>query len=121
MKKINLVIMALFFLAVGSISAQTASKDYFVGKWSVLAVGTPGGDSKLVVDLKRIKGKLTGVIFSEGEKPKEIIETEEQSNSVKVYFRHNLFKVNLLLVKKDDNNVNGSLMSKYKSKGLRIK
>lgn len=50
MKKISLVLVLFFFIATCSVNAQTAGKDYFVGKWSVIAVGTPGGSSKMVVD-----------------------------------------------------------------------
>lgn len=47
MKKVNLVLvgMSFFLLAIG-VSAQTkTSGEYFVGKWSLLVVGTPEGDA----------------------------------------------------------------------------
>jgi hypothetical protein len=121
MKKVSLVFVVILFLATGFVNAQTASKDYFVGKWSVLAVGTPGGNSKMVVDLKRVNGKLEGKILREDKDPVEISKVEETPTSIKVYFRHLFYKVTLQLTKKDDVHTDGILMGKYKSTGVRLK
>ena len=121
MKKISLVLVLFFFIATCSVNAQTAGKDYFVGKWSVIAVGTPGGSSKMVVDLKRVNGKLEGKILREDKDPVEISKVDETPTSIKVYFRHLFYKVTLQLTKKDDTHTDGILMSKYKSTGIRLK
>jgi hypothetical protein len=107
-------------LSIVVIKAQKVHKDYFVGKWEVVCVGTPGGDSKMIVSLVRKNGKLEGTVTPVGKEPKEIIEVEEMQNAVKVYFRHNLFKVNLLLDRKDDNHTSGFLMGKFQAKSVRL-
>jgi len=48
MKKINLILVISMLLASFSVNAA-GQKDYFIGKWSVDCIGTPGGDSKMIV------------------------------------------------------------------------
>ena len=120
MKKVNFILVAFILLVSLSLNAQNRHTDFFVGKWDVIAVGTPGGDSKLIVSLARKDGKLEGVIIRSGQDPTEISKVEETKDAVKVYFRHNIIKVNLSLVKKDENHSTGSLMGKYPAKGTRI-
>lgn len=120
MRKVNLILVAFILLVSITIKAQTPHTDYFVGKWEVVAVGTPGGNSKLTVNLTRKNGKLEGNILSANEDPITISKVEETTNSVKVYFRRNFFKINLALVKKDDTHTLGSLMDKYKATGVRL-
>ena len=85
-----------------------------------MAVGTPGGDSKLIVNLSRRNGKLEGTIIRPDKNPTAISKVEETTTSVKVYFRHLFYKVKLSLEKRDDNHVVGSLMDKYKASGVRM-
>jgi hypothetical protein len=120
MKKVNFIVVAFFLLVSLSLNAQNRHSDFFVGKWDITAVGTPGGDSKLIVNLARKNGKLEGVVIRSGQDPTEISKVEETKDAVKVYFRHNIIKVNLSLVKKDVNHSTGSLMGKYPAKGTRI-
>ncbi len=120
MEKAKIILATLIFFVSISISAQTEHKDYFVGKWNVVAVGTPSGDSKLIVNLSRKNGKLEGTIIRTGQDPKEISKVEEAPNSVKVYFRHLFYKVKLTLIEKDETHVTGSLMDKYKASGVRL-
>jgi hypothetical protein len=120
MKKIKIISAILVLFVSLSMSAQTEHKDYFVGKWNVVAVGTPSGDSKMIVSLSRKNGKLEGTIIRSGLDPKEISKVEETPNSVKVYFRHLFYRVKLTLVEKDENHVAGSLMDKYKASGVRL-
>lgn len=119
MKKINLILVISMLLASFSVNAAR-QKDYFVGKWSVDCIGTPGGDSKMIVKLIRKAGKLEGTVTPLGKEAKEIIEVEEMKNTVKVYFRHSLFKVDLLLKKKDDNHSTGFLMGTFQATGVRL-
>lgn len=121
MKKVSLVFVVFLFIASCFAKAQSAGKDYFVGKWYVIAVGTPGGNSKMVVDLKRVNGKLEGEILRDDKDPVEISKVEETPTSINVYFRHLFYKITLKLTKKDDAHTEGMLMSKYKSTGVRMK
>lgn len=110
MKKVISILSAIIILLSLPLKAKNKHKDYFVGKWNVVCEGTPGGDSKMIVSLVRKDGKLVGTVTPSGKEPKEIVEIEELKNAVKVYFRHNLFKVNLLLERGDENHTTGSLM-----------
>ncbi len=121
MRKVILILGVFMLLVSMTVKAQSGRKDYFVGKWDVLCVGTPGGDSKMIVNLVRKNGKLQGAILREGQDPAEISEIEEMKNAVKVYFYHKLFKVNLLLEKKDDAHCFGLLMGHFQAKSVRLK
>ena len=120
MKKVNLIIIVFTLFVSLTVEAQNTHQDYFAGKWNVVAVGTPGGDSKLIVNLSIRNGKLKGTIIRSGKEPAEISKVEETTNSVNVYFRHLFYKVKLSMVKRDDNHVVGSMMDKYKASGVRM-
>lgn len=129
------VFFAGLFLLVFSFfqaGAQTASKtdtakasksDYFVGKWSVIAEGTPNGDSKFIVNLQRKDGKLAGTIETNepGKPATPIDKVEEKEKSITINFVGGGYDVFLLLEKKDDDHVTGSLMDMFDAKGERIK
>jgi hypothetical protein len=120
MKKLRLIV-SILFLCLSVVVYSQEHKDYFVGKWSVVAAGTPNGDSKMIIDLKRINGKLQGLILREGKDPKEISKVEETPNTVRVYFKHLFYNVKIQLSTKDENHTVGSLMDKYKTTGVRLK
>lgn len=116
------IILMLF--SFFSADAQTAAaSDYFVGRWSVIAAGTPNGDSKFVVNLERKDGKLGGTIEnSEPGKPAtKIDKVEEKDKGITVYFVGGGYDVYLTLEKKDDDHVAGSLMDMFDAKGERLK
>lgn len=121
MRKLRCVftILVLFLLAVNA-NAQDANS-FFVGKWKVLTVGTPNGDSKSIVTLERKDGKLTGNMSAEG--TTEVIKfanVEEKENTVTVYFSASGYDVYMTLEKKDDNHVKGSMMDMFDVSGERI-
>lgn len=125
MKKLSVFFAGLFILML-SFTAQaqtTPPADYFVGKWSVLVEGTPNGDSKMLVNLERKDGKLTGVILDPATDKvvSKIDKVEEKEKSVTVYFVASGYDVYLLLEKKDDDKVTGSLMDMFDAKGERVK
>lgn len=121
MRKLSCVftILVLFLLAVNA-NAQDANS-FFIGKWKVLTVGTPNGDSKSIVTLERKDGKLTGTMASEGA-PEAIKFTnvEEKENSVTVYFSASGYDVYMTLEKKDDTHVKGSMMDMFDVSGERV-
>jgi len=120
MRKVNLILAAFILLVSMTIKAQIPHKDYFVGQWDVVAVGTPGGDSKLMVTLYRKEETLTGTVYSKDDGTKEIKKVEEKGNSLTVSFNQGWFTVELLMNKKDENHETGSLANKYKSSGVRM-
>lgn len=122
MKKSILFFAGMFFflLSIGT-KAQAPSADFFVGKWDVLVVGTPNGDAKMPVTLERVDGKLKGTFVGNGqtEAPK-ISNIEEKENSITIYFTSSGYDVYLMLEKKGDNHVEGTMMDMFDAKGDRV-
>ncbi|QIH35964.1 hypothetical protein [Sphingobacterium sp. DR205] len=125
MKKLNAFIAGIFLLLVSlNVNAQDTTKtDYFAGKWSVVAEGTPNGDAQFLVNLQRKDGKLVGTIDdpATGKETSKIDKVEEKEKSVTVYFVGGGFDVYLFLEKKDEDNVTGSLMDMFEAVGKRVK
>lgn len=80
MKKTGMSLVVLFLGLVVNGFAQTttpaaAPTDFFAGKWEISIAGTPDGDVKLLTDLVRKDGKLTGELTDavDATKPKMAI------------------------------------------------
>jgi hypothetical protein len=123
MKKSILFFAGIFFLllSVGANAQAKTGADYFVGKWNVVVAGTPNGDAKMPVTLELKDGKLTGYMPApdQGE-PVKFSKVEEKENSVTVYFTSGGYDVYLMLEKKDENHVTGSLMDMFDATGDRV-
>lgn len=124
MKKVCSVFAGLFLLFL-SLSANAQSKtgaDYFRGKWSVLLKGLPDGDKKMVFVLENRNDSIVGVVQdTTGTEIAKITSAELKDNDITLYFTTQGYDVNLLLTKKDDDNVTGSLMGMFDAEGERIK
>lgn len=104
------------------VNAQTASADYFPGKWNVLVKGTPQGDAKMVFVLENKDGKLTGIVHDDkGQEISKITNAESKENEATLYFTAQGYDLNLVLTKKDENHVTGSLMGMFDAEGERVK
>ena len=124
MKKSGLFIGGLFilFLSVTTNAQSKTGADYFKGKWSVLLKGTPGGDSKMIFVLENKNDSIAGVVQdTTGAEIANITKAELTDKEVTLYFSTQGYDVNLLLTKKDDDHVTGSLMSMFEAEGDRIK
>lgn len=121
MKKVGLFLAVVFcVLSSLKMNAQVPA-DFFVGKWSVMVTGTPNGDAKMLVNLERKDGKLTGGITNpDAAEPTKFSNVEEKENSVTVYFSASGYDVYLTLEKKGDNKVEGSMMDMFDAKGERV-
>lgn len=122
MKKVGLILTALFLMAV-SLSAQAATpSDYFVGDWKVVVIGTPSGDAEMIMHLERIDGKLKGEMRSEeeGADPIKIDRIEEKENSISVFYFAGGYDISMTFNKVDDNNIKGDLLGMFTSTGERI-
>ena len=124
MKKQSLI----FFLAAGlfvSFNSNAQSKpgaEYFKGTWSVLLKGTPNGDAKMIFVLENKNDSISGIVQdTTGTEIAKITNVELKDNEVTLYFNVQSYDVNLLLTKKDDDHVTGSLMSMFDAEGERIK
>jgi hypothetical protein len=122
MKKSVFILAVIFLLLLSTgANAQSTSSDYFVGKWDVLVAGTPGGDVHATLTLKRIDGKLAGDFLPPNEEAVKLSKVEEKAEEVTVYFTaSNGYDVYLLLKKKDDSHVTGTMMDMFDTTGVRI-
>lgn len=125
MKK-TLVFVILFAIAGMQFGfSQTATnKDFFKGTWEVTVFGTPNGDSKMLVTLNRVDGKLTGELASTNDSSKvryKIDKVTENEKSIVIYFYAEGMDINLSLTKEDENNLKGSLLDgMFASTGKRV-
>lgn len=121
MKKLKFVFACLFLIMLGLGSFAVNATDYFAGKWSVLVSGTPNGDSKMIVSLEQKDGKLIGTVTNQGAtEATKFTNVEEKENSVTAYFSASGYDVYLVLEKKDENHVTGSMMDMFDCTGVRI-
>jgi hypothetical protein len=124
MKKIK-IFSAVFFLLFISVNSNCQTKsgsDFFSGKWSVLVKGTPSGDAKMIVVLEKKDSTMTGVVQdSTGVEISKISSSELSENQVTVYFTAEGYDINLLMERKDEDHVKGSLMGMFEAEGERIK
>lgn len=122
MKKLSTIIVGMFlFLFSIGLQAQAPSVDFFIGKWDVLVTGTPSGDAHSTLKLERVDGKLSGDFTSPNEKAIKLSKVEEKADEVTVYFTSsNGYDVFLLLKKKDETHVEGTMMDMFDASGVRI-
>jgi hypothetical protein len=128
MKKASIILIVLFFgIAVKGFS-QTATPapatDFFAGKWEILIIGTPNGDSKMVTELIRKDGKLTGELKDPTDTTKPAIpitSIEEKDGGIEIAFSASGYDLTLPLTKVDDDNLKGQLMSMFDAKAKRLK
>ncbi len=123
MKKISLF---LFVFSLGSYlngySQATPSTDFFVGKWEITIMGTPNGDAKMVTDLVRKDGKLTGELKDPtGTNPTTpITKVEEGKDKITIYFdTAQAGEIGVELAKVDDDHLKGQLMSMFDATAVR--
>src|SRR5258708_34468358 len=116
MKKINLILLSLiaFVFIAANTQAQTATTNYFVGKWDVLVKGLPQGDAHLKFNIADSVGHLKGVLAdSAAHKDIPLTNIEQANDKVTLYFTTQGYDVNLVLTKKDDDHATGSLMNMF--------
>jgi hypothetical protein len=124
MKKSTAFISAfiIFFLSTGAMAQAQTGADYFAGKWNMLVKGLPSGDTKMLVILDKKDTTMTGVIQdSVGTEISKFSKVELKANEVTVYFTAQGYDVYLLMTKKDDDHVTGSMMGMFDAEGVRAK
>lgn len=122
MKKLSLIFTVVLGLFISSnLKAQTAT-DYFPGKWDVVVIGTPNGDSKMTFVIERKDGKLTGSVQdSTGVEMTQITQITEKEKSITAAFTVQSYDITLTLDPVDDDHVKGSLLGMFDAKGIRVK
>jgi hypothetical protein len=124
MKCLHATLAAICLLAVSfSANAQTKTgADYFEGKWSVLVKALPQGDTKMVFILEKKDASMTGAVQdSTGKEIAKLDKVELGDSTITVYFSAQGYDVNLVLNKKDEDHVAGSLMGMFDAEGDRVK
>jgi len=122
MKKLSSIFTVVVALFVSlNVKAQTAP-DYYPGKWNILVMGTPNGDSKMTFVLERKDGKLGGAVLdSLGKEMTKITSIDEKDKTITAAFTVQSYDVTLTLDPIDNDHVKGSLMGMFDAKGVRVK
>ena len=114
------VVIASLFFSLKS-NAQVTST-YIAGKWDVLLKGTPNGDVHLMFTLADSVGAVTGTYLDpETNKEVPLSKTELKDDKITLYFTIQSYDVSLVLAKKDEDNVTGSLLAMFDATGVRVK
>lgn len=120
MKNLKYVFACFFLIMLGLGSFAENATDYFVGKWNVQVSGTPNGDSKMVVSLAKNSDKLEGSVDMGQGEPIKFTQIETTNDSVKLYFNAGGYDIFLLLKKKDEAHIDGTMMDMFDAKGERV-
>lgn len=115
MKKVSFILVILLsVVSFEGFSQSAAPTDFFAGKWEFLIVGTPNGDAKLITNLARKDGKLSGELkdpSGQNPEPLPITSIIEEGNKITLYFTAQGNDVSLDLAKVDDDHLKGSIMN----------
>jgi hypothetical protein len=110
--------------ATTAMATSAASADFYAGKWEIAIVGTPMGDVKLLADLVRKDGKLTGELTNTADpsSPKlPITKLEESADKLVIFFDSSQAgELSIDLKKVDDDTLKGALMN-FDSTAKRVK
>ncbi len=116
--------LVLMSIAFGSRAQTAAPDDFFAGKWEIVIAGTPNGDAKLVTDLVRKDGKLTGELSdpTDPDKPKmPLTKVEENGDTLTLYFdTSQAGELALSLKKVDPDTLKGSVYN-FEAVARRVK
>jgi hypothetical protein len=121
MKKLNLFIAAIVCSLLVSISVKAQeTTDYYAGKWALVTTGTPGGDGKATMELKRVDGKLIGSMKTDKGVESKFSRVDEKEKSVTVYFKASGYDVYIYLEKGDADHMSGSTMDMFDTTAARV-
>lgn len=123
MKKTATILAGILLLGVLNAGAQSkAGADYFAGKWSVLFKGTPNGDARVFFLLEQKNDSIAGVAQdTTGAEISKLTDVTLKDNEIAFNFTAQDYNVNLLLTRKDEDHVTGSLMNMFDAEGERRK
>ena len=124
MKKLSFLFgLFLFQLLSTKMFAQSKTgADYFKGNWSVLIKDTPNGDAKMVFVLENKNDSITGVVQdTTGVEISKLTNVELKDTVITLYFTAQGYDVNIVMAKKDDDHIAGSLMGMFVVEGKRKK
>ena len=121
MKSLKILISILLVFAF-SFTVRSQANDFFVGKWNVLVKGLPQGDTKMFFILEKKDAQIVGVLQdATGKQIATLDKVEVNGTTATIYFYAQGYDVNLVLNKKDDDHVTGSMMGMFDAEGERVK
>jgi hypothetical protein len=110
------------FFSLHTNAQNKLGADYFQGKWSLLVKGLPDGDTRMIFVLDKKDSSLAGVVQdSTGKEIAKLDKVELKDTTITVYFTAQGYDVNVIMNKKDEDHVYGSLMSMFDAEGERMK
>jgi hypothetical protein len=124
MKQVNVLMTGIFLIlfAMGARAQSKTGADYFAGKWKLLVKGTPDGDSKMLFVFSKSDTAFTGIVQdTTGKEISKITKIDLSDTAMTVYFSTQGYDVDVLLIRKSDDHVAGSLMSMFQVEGDRVK
>lgn len=121
MKKIAFFCMMCMLMAASTFTAhaQGESKDYFIGQWLVKIQDLPVDIEEMTVVVARVDGKLKVNLAADGQQI-EVEQVTERENSITFNFNGNGYDVDMTLVKKNQNEVTGDMLSQFDLTGKRV-
>ncbi len=109
MKKVHVLVSIVCMVFVSlAVNAQGKASP-FTGKWELTSVGSPNGDSKMLLALEQKEGKLSGTINIHDQDIK-LNQVEAKGNNIDLYFEASGYDILISLEKKDNNTLEGSGM-----------
>ncbi|NSW94525.1 MAG: hypothetical protein HPY62_07440 [Bacteroidales bacterium] len=123
MKKQSLIITGLLLLLATIANAQTKTGiQYFEGKWNTV-VSSPYGDVKMVICFEKNNDKISSSIKdSEGKDLYKVEKTSVQEKQATITFIGSQGVVDMILTKKDEDNLTGDIMGGIASvQGTRLR
>ncbi len=110
------------FLSLQSEAQVKAGDDYFLDNWKVLVKATPQGDVTMVFAIEKKESTYTGVVQdTTGKEISKIDKIEIKDNTITIYFNAQGYDLSLVMNKKDDDHITGSLINMFDAEGERVK
>ena len=114
-------LLLLFFVSAANAQTKTGA-DYFSGKWNVVLKDLPQGTTTLLFILEKQDSTIGGIIKdTSGVQISKIDKAELADSSITLYFTAQGYDVSLLLTKKDEDHIAGTLMNMFDAEGERKK
>ncbi|RKD90866.1 hypothetical protein [Mangrovibacterium diazotrophicum] len=122
MNKVFSILMGMFLMLTVFANNVQAEGEYFLGKWNIMVMGTPNGDSPMKAEVVKKDGKIVVLMQSEeGGELKPVDRFEISDTELTAYWVAGGYNVYLFLEKVDEDNVEGSLMDMFDATGERAK
>jgi hypothetical protein len=127
MKKVNVFLTGVFFILISfGTNAQTqpsvTGETFFIGKWYILAKGTPQGDTKMVLTVEKKDGKLTGNLndTTSTDGLREFTSITIKETTLSAVFSAQGMDIPLDITKKDEKSITGNIMGMFDIEGSRV-